>query len=404
MIIKVAYYLFERFLAAQNRRYYLSKNNQQEATDKLGITQEDMQKTISYSEDKYQFGYWSGAVKFVGFMMFLILGGFGWAESIAKSVTSHPIGAGLIFFGCIGVISILFNLPFDYYRTFITEEKHGFNKSNVKTFFMDRVKGFGIAIILGGGLLSLLLWIMGSLQMWWLWGWVVMTLFSVFTMLIYPTFVAPLFNKFSDVPEGELKNEIDNLAQKVGFNHSGISIMNASMRSSHGNAYFTGVFGKKKIVLFDTLVNALSPKQVVAVLAHELGHFKLNHVRWSLIRSTLTTGIMFYLLSLCLPKENFYQAFHLDGVSNYGALLVFTMWFGLADIVLQPFESFLSRKNEFAADKFAKNNYDADGEFLKGGLLKLRETSSAMPITHPWFSTFYYSHPPMIERLKALGS
>ncbi len=402
VIIKLAYFMFERFLARKNRDFYLDKHNQEEAIQSLGITEEDMTKTLSYSTAKYKYSSIVNAIKFIVFIAFLVNGGFGWVEQISKSYFSSPITIGLGFFGVLVIASMLFNLPFDYYRTFVLEEKHGFNKSKPITFFMDRLKGVFIGVLLGGLLVSGLLWVMSSLSMWWLWAWVLMTGFSLVTMLIYPTLLAPLFNKFSEVPEGELKQEIDKLANKVGFNHSGISIMNASMRSSHGNAYFTGVFGKKKIVLFDTLVEALSPKQVVAVLAHELGHFKLNHVRGALIRSTLTTGLMFFLLSRCLPYESFYQAFFFDGVSNYGALVVFSMWFGLADIILQPLESFLSRKNEFAADKFAKENYESGAVHLKDGLLKLRETSSAMPITHPLFSTFYYSHPPMIERLKAL--
>lgn len=404
VVLKLVYFVFERFLARKNRSYYLDETKQREAKSSLSISDENMEKTLSYSEDKYKFANIVTAIKFVVFVFFLTKGGFGWIEDISKSYFSTPVTIGLGFFLILGGLSFAFNLPFDYLKTFHLEDKHGFNKSTVATFIKDRLKGIVIGGLLGGLLLSGILWIMESLTYWWLWAWVLMTSFSLLTMFIYPTVLAPLFNKFSDVPEGELKEQIDVLANKVGFNHSGISIMNASMRSSHGNAYFTGVFGKKKIVLFDTLVEALSPKQVVAVLAHELGHFKLNHVRWSFIRSIFTTGLMFYLLSLCLPYESFYSAFFFDGISNYGALVVFSMWFGLADILLQPFESFLSRKNEFAADKFAKENYESGAKYLKEGLLKLRETSNAMPISHPWFSSYYYSHPPMIERLKAIDS
>src|SRR5262249_37338360 len=159
---------------------------------------------------------------------------------------------------------------------------------------------------------------------WWLYAWVAVTIFSLLTMWVYPTFLAPIFNKFTPLEDGDLKNQINTLAQKIGFNAGGISVMNASIRSSHGNAYFTGVFGKKKIVLFDTLIQAMTPSQVTAVLAHELGHFKLNHVRWSLIRNTVMTGIMFYAFALCLPLETFYHAFHLSGVSYYGAFITFS--------------------------------------------------------------------------------
>jgi STE24 endopeptidase len=229
-----------------------------------------------------------------------------------------------------------------------------------------------------------------------------MSSFSILTAWLYPTFLAPLFNKFKPLEDGELKTKIFDLAERVKFNATGLSVMDASVRSSHGNAYFTGVFGKKRIVLFDTLIEALNVKEVVAVLAHELGHFKLHHVRWMLIRSIAMTGFTFFLLSLALPLEQFYAAFKLQGVSNYGALVVFSLWFGLIDFVLSPIETYLSRRNEFAADAFALSHIEDKNE-LAHALLKLREKSHSMPISHPWFSGFYYSHPPMMERLQAMG-
>ncbi|MEZ4744240.1 MAG: M48 family metallopeptidase [Bdellovibrionota bacterium] len=236
---------------------------------------------------------------------------------------------------------------------------------------------------------------------WWLWAWGVMSGFSLFAAWIYPTLLAPLFNKFSPVEDGELKDGIFNFSKKIGFKTAGIYIMDASTRSTHGNAYFTGLFGAKRIVLFDTLIKSLSSQEIIAVLAHELGHFKLNHVRWGLIRGILMTGIMFYLMSLCLPLEEFYKAFHLEGVSFYGALLVFTMWFGLLDFIIQPIGSYLSRKNEFAADAFAKKNLGKEDSLI-GALVKLRQSNHSMPISHPLYSAFYHSHPPLMERFAAL--
>jgi STE24 endopeptidase len=198
-------------------------------------------------------------------------------------------------------------------------------------------------------------------------------------------------------------DKIHALAAKVGFTTNGLFVMNASLRSSHGNAYFTGVFGKKRIVLFDTLIEAMTPEEVTAVLAHELGHFKLHHVRWGLLRGLAVTGVMFYALSLALPLESFYQAFHLQGVSDYGALFVFSLWYGPLAFLLQPLSTYLSRKNEFAADAFAKAQLGGNAEALGRALLKLREKSSSLPIYHPTYSMVYHSHPPMIERLQAMG-
>jgi STE24 endopeptidase len=229
-----------------------------------------------------------------------------------------------------------------------------------------------------------------------------MSAFSILTAWLYPTLLAPLFNKFSPVQDQDLLKRIEALASKVGFRTAGISVMDASKRSSHGNAYFTGVFGKKSIVLFDTLVSAMAAPEVVAVLAHELGHFKLHHVRWGLVRGILMTGVVFFILSRCLPMGEFYRAFGLNGVSNYAALIVFSLWFGLLDFVLQPLSNTISRRNEFAADRFAKEHTGGASE-LGSALLKLRETSSGMPISHPAFSAVYHSHPPLLERLVALG-
>jgi STE24 endopeptidase len=248
-----------------------------------------------------------------------------------------------------------------------------------------------------------LLFVMGRTGThWWIPAWLLLFGFSLLTAWLYPTLLAPLFNKFHPLEEGSLREAIYELAGKVKFNADGISIMDASKRSSHGNAYFTGVFGKKKIVLFDTLVKSMSPSEVVAVLAHELGHFKLHHVRWSLIRSFFVTGLMFYGLSLCLPLVSFYQAFGLPAVSDYGALVVFSLWFGPINFILQPLLSQISRRNEFQADAFALQNIE-DQRKLGDALLKLRENSQMMPLSHPWYSGVYHSHPPLLERLSAMG-
>lgn len=398
-------HLAERFLSSLNRQYYSDQSRQAEAQRILGIVPEDMTKTLAYTGDKFTFGRLESWISILVTLVFIGAGGLGWLEqwAIQQSGSVDSITTGLLFFSALIVLSSLFQLPFDWYRTFSLEEKHGFNRQTKKIFIIDRLKGLLIFAILALPLLGLLLQIMTvSGSAWWIYAWFVMSGFSILTAWLYPTFLAPLFNKFSPLEEGELKESILKLAAKVNFNAAGLSVMDASRRSSHGNAYFTGVFGKKKIVLFDTLVESLSHRQIVAVLAHELGHFKLNHVRWGILRSLAMTGLTFYLLGLCLPLEDFYLAFGLSGITNHGALLVFSIWFGLIGFFINPLESYLSRRNEFAADRFAVENVGG-AEDLGQALLKLREKSHAMPITHPWFSMFYYSHPPMIERLSAMG-
>lgn len=404
LIFQTVQYLIERTLSSLNKQYYSDSQRQSEAAKVLDISSEDMSKTVDYTSDKYAFSKWTSVFSIFIKLAFIGLGGLGLFESIATDLAGidSPIMTGLIFFGLIMLGSMLISLPLDYYRNFTIEAKHGYNRQTPKTFFIDKVKMFAIGVLLGAALLSLILWIMEVTgNTWWVWAWAAMSGFSLFAAWIYPAVLAPLFNKFTPVGDGELKAAIDNLAEKIGFKTAGIYIMDASKRSSHGNAYFTGVFGKKRIVLFDTLVDSMSPKEVVAVLAHELGHFKLNHVRWQLIRGTFTTGLIFYLLSLCLPLEVFYKAFAMQGPTNYGGLVVFGLWFGIIDFVMQPLESYLSRRNEFAADSFAREKVGNSSD-LSHALLKLREKSNVMPLVHPLFSSFYHSHPPLLERLAAL--
>jgi STE24 endopeptidase len=408
VVLTLIEYSFEKYLAHLNRTHYLASENQRQAMAVLGIKDEEFQRALSYTEDKYKFGRLSSWLNITLFLAFLVVGGFGivesWAGSIAGLVTpDSETVKGLIFFLILGVISSIYSIPFNYYQTFVIEERHGFNRQTRIGFALDLLKGGLIALVLGGILLYVILRLMSeSGPYWWVWAWVAVSSFSVLTAWLYPTLLAPLFNKFSPLQDGELRQEIFKLAERINFGTDGILVMDASKRSSHGNAYFTGLFGKKRIVLFDTLIEAMNVKEIVAVLAHELGHFKLNHVRSSIIRGILLTGLTFYLLSLCLPLEPFYLAFGFAGISAYGALTVFSLWMGIIDFLLQPLQTYLSRRNEFAADHFALRHIDNRFD-LGHALLKLREKSHALPICHPLYSTFYYSHPPMLERLKAMG-
>lgn len=404
VVLRLVQQALERALAWINRRYWLDEAKQLIAKKTLGIGDADFDKTLRYSQDKFRFGTMASWLSQMITLIFLAWGGLGAVERLARSWAPGEVTTGILFFGLVGLLSMLAGLPFEYYRTFVIEQRHGFNRQTVKGFWLDRLKGILLASVLGAPLLAGILWIMQATgELWWLWAWVAMSAFSLFTAWAYPTFLAPLFNKFSPVENGELKDRIYALADRIGFRAAGIFVMDASKRSSHGNAYFTGVFGKKRIVLFDTLVSSMSAAEVVAVLAHELGHFKLHHVRWGVLRGMLMTGITFYLLSRLLPLTDFYQAFGLDGISNHGALIVFGLWFGVLEFLIAPFSNWISRKNEFAADRFAREHVGG-AQDLGAALLKLRETSHAMPLTHPWFSAFYHSHPPLLERLAALGA
>jgi STE24 endopeptidase len=405
--LRLLQFAVEHGLAALNRRYYLRGEHQREAQALLAISADEMRKSVAYSEDKYRFGVLSESVSLLVTLVFLMSGGFGLVEGAAITLGGFAGGSvviiGVVFFALLLGASMLVGLPFEYYRTFVIEARHGFNRQTPGGFWLDRLKGVVLGAVLGLPLLALILWLMVAAgPFWWVYAWGSMSAFSILTAWLYPTFLAPLFNKFSPVQDQTLLDQIHALAIRVGFQAAGISVMDASKRSSHGNAYFTGVFGKKRIVLFDTLVQAMGASEVVAVLAHELGHFKLHHVRWGLLRGILMTGVTFYLLSLCLPLVDVYLAFGLSGPSPYGALLVFGMWFGLLSFCLQPFGNWLSQRHEFAADHFATQHLESS-KLLGTALLKLRETSAGMPISHPWYSTVYHSHPPLLTRLVALG-
>lgn len=397
----------ELWLAITNRRYVTNASHQVHAQNVLGINADNMKKAIQYSGDKYKFGILQTIVSLLVNLTFIGMGGLGLLEGMAKALSltwgTGEVVTGLVFFALFSVLGSVYSLPWELYSTFKIEGTYGFNRQTLGGFFVDKIKGTLLTVVLGGPLLAALMRIMSALgENWWLYAWMTLSGFSLLTMWLYPSFLAPLFNKFSPLPEGDLKSAIIRLSEKVGFRTGGLFIMDASKRSTHANAFFTGLFREKRIVLFDTLVDALSAKEVVAVLAHELGHFKLNHVRWMLIRSIAMTGLFFYVLGLVKDLDVFYRAFSLDGVSSYGALIVFGYWYSTADFFLKPIGSYLSRSNEFAADAFAKNHIE-DIQDLGHALLKLREKSQSLPLAHPLFSRVYYSHPPLLERLQAMG-
>ena len=407
LLLRLAQQAVETALARLNRRHAVDPVRLAEAGRVLGIAPEEMAKAVAYSGDRHRFSLVYGWAEVLVGLAFLAAGGLGVVEGgarrIAAAVGLGPIFTGLAFFAILATLTSLFELPFDVYATFRIEEKHGFNRQTLGGFFLDLLKSAAVAIALGGPMLAAVLWLMERMgPSWWLWAWAVTTLFSLFAAWIYPTVVAPLFNKFTPLPEGDLREAIQDLARRTGFRAGGISVMDASRRTAHGNAYFTGLFGQKRIVLFDTLLGAVAPREVVAVLAHELGHFKLHHVRWALLRGISTSGLVFWALSLCLPLRAFYAAFSLDQ-TPYGALAVFGLWFGLVSFLLHPLENALSRRHEFAADAFALRNGATAAE-LGAALRKLSEKSRHLPVTHPLYSRVYHSHPPLLERLRAMGA
>ena len=404
VVLRLVKHGIEHALATLNKHFYSDPTRQTEAARVLHIEPDNMQASLRYARDRHRFGTVHGWLQELLLLLLLCVGGLGFAEQFAAYCVGNDneLLRGLVFFAALGLLSMLLGLPGSYYRTFYIEARHGFNRQTHKGFVLDLLKGALLGSVLGGLLLTaLLLIMMHAGTWWWLYGWMFVFGFSLLTMWIYPSVLAPLFNKFRPIAAGELRDGIFAMADKVGFKTDAIYVMDASQRSAHGNAYFTGVFGKKRIVLFDTLINTLGYKEIIAVLAHEIGHYKLHHIRWQLVRSFVMTGVIFFLLDIFIAQESFYHAFSLRGISSYAALTVFFLWFGLIECLLQPITALISRRNEFAADAFARAAL-GDSEQLAAGLLKLRADSKSMPLSHPLFSAMYHSHPPIIERVQAL--
>lgn len=407
LALRLAQQAAEHALAVVDRRYASDRDRLAEAGRILRIPPAEMERALAYARDRRAFALVSEWADVAVGLTLLAAGALGtvdaWARAIASSVGGGDLGTGLAFFGILGAAATVFGLPFGLYHTFVIEERHGFNRQTLAGFFADLAKGVALSVALGGPLLAALLSIMEGMGAgWWIWAWAVTSAFGLLTAWIYPALLAPLFNRFTPLPEGELRDRILSLAARIGFRAGGLLVMDASRRTAHGNAYFTGLFRQKRIVLFDTLLEALAPGEVVAVLAHELGHFELHHVRSRLLRSTLATGALFFGIALCLPLRVFYEAFAL-APSSHAGLLVFGLWFGLLAFLAQPVGSALSRREEFAADAFAVRS-DIPATELAEALLKLREKSRVLPVSHPIYSWVYHSHPPLLERLRALGA
>ncbi len=333
---------------------------------------------------------------------FIIYGGFNWIDLIARSYNFGPIATGLIFMGLLFLFSSIIGLPFSIYSTFVIEERFGFNKTTVKTFCLDLIKSIALAVIIGSPLLGFIFWFFeNSGPLAWLYCWGAVVGFTIIMQFLAPVLIMPLFNKFTPLDDGELKEAITNYAKKESFRMKGIYTMDGSKRSTKLNAFFTG-FGKfRRIVFFDTLIEKLTAKEIVAVLAHEMGHFKLKHIFKMMTASILQMGIMFYILSFFLKNEELFKAFAMDHVSIYASLLFFGFLYSPISTLLSIFFNIFSRKHEYEADKYAakttKNTFD-----IINGLKKLSVANLSNLTPHYLYVFFNYSHPPVLKRIEAI--
>lgn len=313
----------------------------------------------------------------------------------------YTLSGQVLLIALFAAISSILSLPFSYYSTFKIEQQFGFNKMTVGLFIADLVKGLLLSVVIGIPLLYLVLWLMNSLgASWWLWVWLVLVGFNLLILIIYPTFIAPLFNKFTPLEDLELKAKIETLLSNCGFKSQGVFVMDGSKRSSHGNAYFTGLGASKRIVFFDTLLKQLSHAEIIAVLAHELGHFKRKHILKQMLISFGMLLISLFIYGLLINQEWFYRGLNVSHINHASGLLLLFIVTGVISLPLAPLMSFMSRKNEFEADDFAKAN--ANAKDLISGLVKMYRDNASTLTPDELYVKFYYSHPPANVRIANL--
>lgn len=362
---------------------------------------DEYSKQQAYQRENHRLGIYSGTLSFLITLAMFVFFGFAFVDSIAWSITSHAILAALLFFGIIMLASNILGIPFSVYDTFVIEEKFGFNKTTPKIFISDQLKGLLLGAVIGGGLLALIIFIYQKTQnLFWIYAWIAVSLFSIFMAMFYSNLIVPLFNKQTLLEEGELRNAIRNFAEKVGFRLDNIFVINGSKRSTKANAYFTGFGAKKRIVLYDTLIDEMNTDEIVAVLAHEIGHYKKKHVLQGLLISLLQMGILLYIFSLLIDSSSLSRALGVETPNFHIGMVAFGILYAPVSFILGIFMNMLSRKNEYQADTFAAQHYNPDA--LASALKKLSQKNLSNLTPHPLYVFFNYSHPPLFERLKHL--
>jgi STE24 endopeptidase len=392
------------WLGKRHISYVQSHKHQVPAAFSGSISLEAHQKAADYSSAKTQLLIVEAVVQSLLLAALTIGGGLQWIDDAWRQLlaSQHIIRGALVICSALLVSSII-DLPFEYYKTFVVDEKFGFNKMTPKMFFSDLVKHSLVGLALGAPLLFAALWLMQSAgQYWWLYLWIVWSVFNLVMLAVYPTFIAPLFNKFSPLADESLKQRIEMLLAKCGFKSQGLFVMDGSARSSHGNAYFTGFGASKRVVFFDTLLDRLNPDEIEAVLAHELGHFKHHHVIKRIALMFFISFIGLALLGWLINQPWFYSGLGVELESNYMALILFLLVSPVFLFLLRPIMASYSRKNEFEADDYAAKH--ADAKYLVEALVKLYRDNASTLTPDPLHSAFYDSHPPASIRISKLAA
>lgn len=365
------------------------------------FTEEKYNKARSYYIENHKFEALNSTFSLVLMLLMLNVKGFAFVDGFARSFTQNEVLVSLLFFGILGIASDLLNFPFEWYDTFVIEKKYGFNKTTLSTFVLDKIKAYALMLVLGGGLGYLIISIYNQTgeNFWWI-TWLIVSGFSILMAAFYTNLILPIFNKLTPMEENSLKAKIKEYAEKVDFKLDNIFVLDGSKRSTKSNAFFTGFGAVKKIVLYDTLIEQQNENEITAVLAHEVGHYKKKHIQQSIIISVITTGITLYLLAIFLKYPIFSEALGVEKHSFHIGILVFGMLFSPISFLTEIFSSYLSRKNEYEADKYASETYD--GEALVSALKKLSVENLSHPTPHPLVVKLSYSHPTVLQRIEAI--
>ncbi|MCD2258715.1 M48 family metallopeptidase [Psychroserpens luteolus] len=391
-------FIIDKYLDALNAKHYSDP-----IPDELSDVYDDNEykKSQAYKKTNYKFGIWSSLFSLTLTLGFLWFDGFEYVDTIARNFSEHPIIVALIFFGIIMLGSDIISTPFSYYKTFVIEEQFGFNKTTKKTFILDKIKGLLMMAIIGGGILALIIWFYQQTQdLFWLYAWGIVTVFTVFMNMFYSKLIVPLFNKQTPLEDGSLRDKISEYAKSVGFNLDKIFIIDGSKRSTKANAYFSGFGSEKRVTLYDTLIKELNEEEIVAVLAHEVGHYKRQHIIYNLIASIALTGLTFFILSIFISNTLLSNALGVETHSFHVGLIAFGLLYSPISELTSLVMNHLSRKFEYQADDYAKDTYKA--EPLVTSLKKLSKNSLSNLTPHPSYVYAHYSHPTLLDRVKNL--
>lgn len=364
---------------------------------------EEYKKSQAYKKTKAKFSKITSFFSTTLTLVFFLFDGFNFIDTIARDHTENPILMALIFFGMILLGSEIIAIPLSYYSTFVIEEKFGFNKSTKTTFWSDKIKGLLMSALLGGGILALIIWFYELTgENFWIYAWILVAVFSLLMNMFYARLIVPLFNKQSPLEAGVLKTAIEKYAEKVGFTINNIFVIDGSKRSTKANAYFSGFGSQKRITLYDTLINDLETDEIVAVLAHEVGHYKRKHIVFNLISSILLTGLTLFILSIFINSPILSEALGVSIPSFHIGLIAFGILYSPISRITGLFMNHMSRKFEYQADNFAKDTFESQA--LIASLKKLSKNSLSNLTPHPAFVFAHYSHPTLLERIKNLES